>query len=123
VGKEVVKFHTTPKNSLHSLMNCKWILVDTVAVSGNMIIGSTSYPLKDIHKSTWRSPDGVTFNQKDHLLMYRRHKSILMDVRSYRGANIDSRHYLVVARLRAQISNVKKVTGIRTSKYNISDIF
>jgi hypothetical protein len=88
--------------------------------SGNIIIGSTFYPLKDIHKSTWRSPDGVTFNQTDHLLMYRRYKSVLTNVTSYRGANIDSDHYLVIARLRGQLSYVKKVTGFRTSKYNIS---
>ena len=85
-----------------------------------MIIGSTFYPLKDIHKGIWRSPDGVTFNQIDHPLMYRRHKSVVMDVSSYRGANIDSDHYLVIAHLRAQLSYVKKVTGFRTSKYNIS---
>ena len=120
MGKQVVNFHTTAKNSLHSLMNGNGSRLIHFAVSGNVIMGSTFYPLKVIHKSTWRSPDGVTFNQIDHLLMYRRHKFILMDVRSYRGANIDSDHYLVIAVLRAQISNVKKVTGIRTSKYNVS---
>jgi len=45
-----------------------------------------------------------------------------MDVRSYRGANIDSDHYLVTASQRAQISNVKLVTGIRTRKYNVSKL-
>ena len=43
-----------------------------------------------------------------------------MDVRSYRGANINSEHDLVIDRLRARISNVKQVTCIRTSKYNVS---
>ena len=42
-----------------------------------------------------------------------------MDVRSYQGANIDSDHCLVIACLRAQTSNVKQVTGIRTRKYNV----
>jgi hypothetical protein len=45
-----------------------------------------------------------------------------MDIRSYRGSNIDSEHYLVIACLRAQISNVKQVTGIRTSKYSVSKL-
>jgi hypothetical protein len=35
-------------------------------------------------------------------------------------ANIDSDHYMVIAHPRAQISNVMKVTSIRTTKYNIS---
>jgi beta-galactosidase GanA len=42
-----------------------------------------------------------------------------MDVMSYRGANNDSDHNLVTVRLRARISNVKQVTGIRTSKQNV----
>jgi len=45
-----------------------------------------------------------------------------MDVRSYRGANINWDHYLVIVCLRARISNVKQVTGIRTSKYNVSKL-
>ena len=45
-----------------------------------------------------------------------------MDVRSYHNSNIDSDHYLVIASLRAQISNVKQVTGIRTIKYSISKL-
>ena len=45
-----------------------------------------------------------------------------MDVRSYRGANIDSDHYFVIVRLRARTSNVKKVIGIRSSKYNVSKL-
>jgi len=87
-----------------------------------MIIVSTFHPHKDIHKSTQRSPDGVTFNQIDHLLIDRRHKPNLTDVRSYRGANINSDHYLVSACLRAWISNVKQATGIRTSAYNVSKL-
>jgi hypothetical protein len=63
VGKEAVNYHTTAKNSLHSLVNGNGSLLIQFAVSGNMIIGSTFYPLKDIHRSTCRSPDGVTFNQ------------------------------------------------------------
>jgi hypothetical protein len=67
-----------------------------------MIIVSTFHPHIDIHKGTWRLPDGVTFNQIDDLLIDR-HKSNLVDVRSYRGSNIDSDHYLVIACLRTQI--------------------
>jgi hypothetical protein len=45
-----------------------------------------------------------------------------MDVRSYRGSTIDSDHYLVIAWLRAQISNVKEVTDNGTSKYSVSKL-
>ena len=99
--KEPVKFHTTGNYILHSLMNKNGFQLIEFAVSQNMIIVSTFHPHKDIHKSTQRSPDGVTFNQIDHLLIDRRHKPNLTDVRSYRGANINSDHYLVSACLRA----------------------
>jgi hypothetical protein len=45
-----------------------------------------------------------------------------MDARSYRGANIDSDRYMVIASLRARISNTKQVTGMRTDKHNVSKL-
>jgi len=46
-----------------------------------------------------------------------RHIYDLLDVRSYRGGNVDSDHYLVIARMRARISKVKKIRGERISKF------
>ena len=37
----------------------------------------------------WRSPDGVTRNQIDHVLCDRRHPSNILDVRSKRSADIN----------------------------------
>ena len=73
VGKEPVNFPTIGNYSLYNLMNDNGSWLIQFAVLRNMIIGSTFHPNKDIHKSTWRSPDGVTFNQIDHLLIDRRH--------------------------------------------------
>jgi hypothetical protein len=87
-----------------------------------MIIESTFYPHEDLHKCTWRSLDGVTFSQIDHHLIERGNKSNLRDVSSYRGASIVSNYCLVIACLRAQISNVVRVTGIRTNKYNVTKL-
>jgi hypothetical protein len=41
----------------------------------------------------------------------------LMDVRTYRGAKTDSDHYLVIARLRMQVTSAKKDKGKRQEKY------
>jgi len=57
-----------------------------------MVVASILFNHKDIHKMTWRSPDGQTFSQIDHLLIDARHVSNVMDVRTFRGANIDSDH-------------------------------
>jgi len=109
VGKEPVNFPTIGNYSLHSLTNYNGSQLIQMKVSQNMITGSAFHPHKDIHKSKWRLPDGTTFNQLEHLLIDRRHKSNLMDVRSYRDANIDSDHHLVIACQRARISNVKQL--------------
>jgi hypothetical protein len=45
-----------------------------------------------------------------------------MDVRSLRGANIDSDHFLVLLKLRARISNCKKECGIKIKKYSIEKL-
>jgi len=36
--------------------------------------------------------------------------------------SVNSNHYFSIAHVRARISNIKKVTGIRTSKYNVSKL-
>jgi exonuclease III len=80
------------------------------AVSKNMFIESTKFNHKIIHKNTWKSLDGKTENQIDHLLIDKRHLSDLMDVRSYGGANIESDLYLVGIQLRVRIPNAKTST-------------
>jgi hypothetical protein len=50
------------------------------------------------------SPDGNTHNQIDHILIDRRRHSSVLDVRSFRAADCDTDHYLVVAKIREKIS-------------------
>ncbi|XP_072380557.1 uncharacterized protein [Diabrotica undecimpunctata] len=73
-----------------------------------MIVEGTRFLHKIIHKGTWKSPNNKTINQIDHILIDARHPSDLMDVRSYRGPNIDSDHFLVMAKIRERMSNLKK---------------
>jgi hypothetical protein len=62
-----------------------------------------------IHKYTWTSPDGKTHNQIDHILIDRRRHSRILDVRSFRGADYDSDHYLVVAKVRERLAVSKRM--------------
>jgi hypothetical protein len=78
------------------------------ATSKNLIIKSTTFPHRDIHKHTWTSPNGVTHNQIDHILIDKRRHSNILDVRSFRGDDCDTDRYLVVAKLRERISVSKR---------------
>jgi len=58
------------------------------------------YPYRNIYKYTWNTPDGKTHNQINHILTYRRWNLSTLDVRSIRGADCDTDHKLVVAKVR-----------------------
>jgi hypothetical protein len=62
------------------------------------------FPHRNIHKYTWTSPDGNTHNQIDNILLDRRRHSSVLDVRSFRAADCDTAHYLVVAKIRERIA-------------------
>jgi hypothetical protein len=86
--------------SLHEASYDNGVRVVNFAASGNLIVKSTTFPHRDIHKHTWTSPDGVLIDK-------RRHSNIL-HVLSFRGAECDTDHYLVVTKLRERISVSKR---------------
>jgi endonuclease/exonuclease/phosphatase family metal-dependent hydrolase len=47
---------------------------------------------------------GKTHNQIDHILVDRRRRSNVLDVPSFRAADCDSDHYLVVAKVRERLA-------------------
>jgi len=120
IGKEEVYCPTIGKHSLHESINDNGYRLIQFAALNNMVIGSTMFPHKNIHKSTWTAPDRLFENHVDHMVIDARHMSDLLDVRSYRGGNVDSDHYLVIARMQARISNIKKLRGERIRKFCIS---
>ena len=77
---------------------------------------------KKIYKSTWTAPNRASEGQIDQIVIDARHMSDLLDVRSYRGGNVDSDHYLATVRLRTRISNIKKLRGERIRKFCTSKL-
>jgi hypothetical protein len=94
--------------SLHEDSNDNGIKVANFPTSKNLVVKSTMFPHRNIHNYTWTSPDGQTQNQIDHKLIDRRWLSSILDVRSFRGADCDSDHYLVVAKVRERLSGRKQ---------------
>jgi len=65
------------------------------------------FPHRTINKYTWTPPDGKTHNQIEHILIDKRRQSSILDLRSFRGVDCDTDHYLVVANVR-EILTVRK---------------
>ncbi|EFN64073.1 Craniofacial development protein 2, partial [Camponotus floridanus] len=96
IGKEDFFRPTIGFESLHEESNDNGVRVINFATGKNLIVKSTYFRHKNIHKQTWISPDGNTRNQIDHVLADKRRHTNVLDVRSYRGADCDSDHSLVI---------------------------
>ena len=72
-------------------------------LNNGCLIGGTMSPPKNIHKLTWRSPGGTIVNQIDHFIVNSKKRRSLQDVRTYRGADANSDHYLVGATIKLKL--------------------
>ena len=74
-------------------------LID-LATSLDLLIGGTLFEHKDIHKYTWTHPNLSSRAQIDHILVSRKYRNWIQDVRTFRGADIATDHELLIANLR-----------------------
>jgi hypothetical protein len=103
VGREDIFRPIIGSESLHEVSNDNGVRVVSFATSKNVIVRSTTFLYRDINKHTWTSPDGIIHSQIDQVLIDKRRHANILDVRSFRGANCHTDHYLVVAKLRERI--------------------
>ena len=127
VGRESIFKPTIGNFSLHAESNENGMKLINFAASLNMVISSTLFRHKDIHKATWNAPGGRTSSQIDHVIIDRRHASNVLDVRSYRCLESDiehhySDHLLLGAKIRARISNINKEKGVKCKRYDVSKL-
>jgi hypothetical protein len=62
-----------------------------------MVVMHTNFQHKRIHKITWLSADQNTASQIDHIIINAINKVVIENVRSIRGPNINSDHFLAKA--------------------------
>ena len=108
MGRENTSKPTIGNESPHQDNNDSGVRTVKFAKTKNLVVKSTMFPHRDIHTHTWTSADGKTHNQIDHILIDRRRQSSILDVRSFRGADCYTDHYLVVANVRERLAVSKQ---------------
>ena len=93
-----------------------------LAARNNMIVKSSCFEHKAIHKGTWMCPGTDVVNQIGHAIINKRHASSITDVRLCRGPSCDSDHFLVKVTLRERLSNALKNQRRRRKKWNIDKL-
>jgi len=92
------------------------------ALARDFSVTRTWYQHKDIHKVTWLSPDNKICNQINHILVDRRQRTNVWDVRNMRSAEIESYHYLVRAKIRLKMKRSEKTTKSDIKKWDIDKL-
>ena len=110
VGRENIFNLTVGNERLHPDSNYNDSRIVNFATSKNLVVKSTMFLHQNIHKYAWMSPDGKTYSQDDHTLTDRRWHSSILDVRSFRGADCDTDHSVVVAKVGERFTGHKQAT-------------
>jgi endonuclease/exonuclease/phosphatase family metal-dependent hydrolase len=120
IGKEDTFKLTLGNESLHGISNDNGVRLVNFATSKNVRVKSTMFTHRNIYKYTWTSPDWKPHNQIDHILVDRRRHSNVLDVRSFRAANCDSNHYLVVVKVRERLAvNKQRSQRLHMERFNL----
>ena len=97
MGQEYICKPTIGNKSLHQESADNGVRIVNLATKKN-VVKSTIFPHRNIHKYTWNSPDGKAHNQIDHIMIGDGIR--VLNVRSFREADCDTDHYLVVVKFR-----------------------
>jgi len=122
LGKEPAYQKITGKHTLHEEINRNGELLCDFAAANNMLVMSTQFQHKQIHKGTWRSPYHNIVNQIDHVLVNQNKREIIEDIRSLRDSNIESDHYLLKTTLKQKLPNIYKKKPNQITKWNKRNI-
>ncbi|KAJ9587668.1 hypothetical protein L9F63_018920, partial [Diploptera punctata] len=106
------------QHTIHETTNTNGEMLCHFAIQNNLKIMSTHFQHKQIHKATWISPDHNIMNQIDHVLITRSKYDLIEDVRTLRGPNIDSDHFLVRIIFKQSLPTKYKKKYEQTFKWN-----
>ena len=121
----ILYYNSSRLVSLLEVINAPIQVPDIVdlTTSKSRVVKSMMFLYSNIHEYTWTSPDGKTHNHIDHVLIERRWHSSILDVRSFRGADSDTDHFLVVAKVRERLAvNKQSVQNFDKERFNLSKL-
>jgi hypothetical protein len=113
LGREDIFKLTVANERLHEGNNVNGVRAVNFATSKNLVVKSKMLPHQNIDNYTRTSPDGKTYNEFVHILTDRKWHSSILDVRSFRGAECDTDHYLVIEKVTLRSINLRILFGIK----------
>jgi len=88
--------------------NDNGVRIVNFAISKNLVAKAKMFPHRNLHTYIWTCPDMKTHNQIYHILIDRRWHTSIHDVRSFRGADSDTDHSLVVSKVKEWLTVSKE---------------
>ncbi|KAL1447598.1 hypothetical protein WDU94_009869 [Cyamophila willieti] len=100
-GKHIGEFGLGERNERGEILS-------TFAAEQDLVVMNTFFKQHPRRLYTWKSPDKITRNQIDFVLINDRFKNSLLSVKTYPGADVRSDHNPLVGKLRTKLKKVKK---------------
>ena len=122
IGKEHSNERVADRHTLHDITSKNGEKLVQLAIAHNLEISSTKFQHRRIHKGTCKVPGKDICNQIDHVLINKRRAAMITDVRTLRGPNCDSDHYLVRTKIRQRISKVNEGIYTRSRKWDVTKL-
>jgi hypothetical protein len=89
----------------------------------NLTVKSTILPHCKIHKFIWTFPDRKTHDQIQYILIERRRQLSAIHVLSFRAADCDTDHYLVVAKVKERLAvNKQRSHRFHMERFNLEKL-
>jgi endonuclease/exonuclease/phosphatase family metal-dependent hydrolase len=84
------------KHSLHDKTNDSGWRMEDFAMARSKLVSSTLFQHRNIHPQSQRSPDSLSANQIDYVMIDSHHATDIIDVKTCTGPNCTSDHYVTV---------------------------